>query len=182
MAPLLQRGWWLLSAALDALGVLAFACVFGAINLQVFMRYVVHQPVSWSEEFPTLAFAVAVLWAAAVTLRAADHIVFDLLADALPRTLQFLVMALACALVAAIFAVAFPAIVDLALYMKVLSSPILRIRYDFVFGFFAFFIGMVALRSAAATVLNLVRLVRGETACRQCGTGDEPGSARQGSL
>ena len=165
MAPLLQRGWRPLSAALDALGVLAFACVFGAINLQVFMRYVVHQPVSWSEEFPTLAFAVAVLWAAAVTLRAADHIV-----------------ALAYAMVAAIFAVAFPAIVDLALYMKVLSSPILRIRYDFVFGFFAFFIGMVALRSAAATVLNLVRLVRGETACRQCGTGDEPGSGRQGSL
>ena len=161
MAPLLQRGWRPLSAALDALGVLAFACVFGAINLQVFMRYVVHQPVSWSEEFPTLAFAVAVLWAAAVTLRAADHIVFELLTDALPRNLQVLV---------------------LALYMKVLSSPILRIRYDFVFGFFAFFIGMVALRSAAATVLNLVRLVRGETACRQCGTGDEPGSARQGSL
>jgi hypothetical protein len=64
--------------------------------------------------------------------------------------------------VAAIFAVAFPAIVDFALYMKVLSSPILRIRYDFVFGFFAFFIGMVALRSAVASLFSLVWLVRGD--------------------
>jgi len=162
MASVFERGWKPLSASLDALGVAAFACVFGAINLQVFMRYIAHRPVSWSEEFPTLAFAVAVLWAAAVTLRAADHIVFELLTDLLPRKLQLVVAALAYAGVAAIFAVAFPAIVDFALYMKVLSSPILRIRYDFVFGFFAFFIGMVALRSAMASLSSLVRLVRGD--------------------
>ena len=106
MASVFERGWKPLSAALDALGVAAFACVFGAINLQVFMRYIAHRPVSWSEEFPTLAFAVAVLWAAAVTLRAADHIVFELLTDLLPRKLQLVVAALAYAGVAAIFAVA----------------------------------------------------------------------------
>ena len=158
------KPWRALTAALDAFGTAAFACVFGAINLQVFMRYVMHQPVSWSEEFPTLAFAVAVLWAAAVTLRGADHIVFELLTDLMPRRMQLVVAAVAYAAVAALFAVAFPAIVDFALYMKVLSSPILRIRYDFVFGFFAFFIGVLALRSAVTVVTSIAQLVRGGAA------------------
>ncbi len=181
MATVFERGWKPLSAALDALGVAAFACVFGAINLQVFMRYVANHPVSWSEEFPTLAFAVAVLWAAAVTLRAADHIVFELLTDLLPRKLQLAVAALAYSGVAGIFAVAFPAIADFALYMKVLSSPILRIRYDFVFSFFAFFIGMVALRSAVAGLSSLVWLVRGGPATRS-GNGADPCKVQQAPL
>lgn len=164
MANMLERRWRPVAAALDALGVAAFACVFGAINLQVFMRYVVHQPVSWSEEFPTLAFAVGVMWAAGVTLRATDHIVFELLTDLLPRKAQLVVAVFAYAAVAGIFAVALPAIVDFAVYMKVLSSPILRIRYDFVFGFFAFFIGMVALRSVVMAVSCVVRLVRHDAA------------------
>jgi TRAP-type C4-dicarboxylate transport system permease small subunit len=53
-----------LRGALDAFGVLCFASVFVAINVQVFMRYIANRPVSWSEEFPTLAFSIAAMWAA----------------------------------------------------------------------------------------------------------------------
>jgi len=170
MASKRDRLWRPFQATFDALGTAVFACVFGAIILQVFMRYVVQRPVSWSEEFPTLSFAVAVMWAAALMLRGTDHIVFELVTDLLPRKLQNLVAVLAYAAVAAIFAAGFPAILDLALYMKVLSSPILRIRYDFVFSFFAFFIGIVALRSAATAISELVKAVRGDTAEPNAGT------------
>jgi TRAP-type C4-dicarboxylate transport system permease small subunit len=145
-----------LRAAADAFGVLVFASVFVAINYQVFMRYVVGQPISWGEEFPTLAFSVATLWAAALCLTAKDHIVFDLLYDAASPRLRRAMRALGGAVVAGVMAAALPAIVDFALYMKVLSTPILRIRLDFVFGFFALFIGALVVRAA----WDIVRALR----------------------
>jgi TRAP-type C4-dicarboxylate transport system permease small subunit len=147
---------WLKSAA-DAVGVAAFTAVFLAINVQVFMRYVVGAPVSWSEEFPTLAFTVAVMWSAALMLKASDHIIFELVTDLLPPGLRRLAVGFAQIAIAALFAAALPAIIDFALYMKVLKSPILRIRYDFVFALFALFVGATAVRS----VLSAVQQVRG---------------------
>ena len=141
-----------LRRGVDVIGVMAFTAVFVAINFQVFMRYVMDRPVGWSEEFPTIAFSIAVLWSAAFMLKAADHITFTLVVDLLPPWVRRLVSVLAHAVIAALFAAALPAVLDFALYMKVLSSPILRIRYDFVFSFFALFTGMIALRSAYAIV------------------------------
>lgn len=142
-----SRAWRPVRAVVDALGTAVFATVFVAINLQVFMRYAVQQPVSWSEEFPTLAFTIAVLWAAALMLKASDHILFELLTDLMPPRLRLAVGAVAALAVAGLFAAALPAILDFALYMKALRSPILRIRYDYVYVFFPFFIGALVLRS-----------------------------------
>ncbi|MBL8698585.1 MAG: TRAP transporter small permease [Alphaproteobacteria bacterium] len=137
-----------LRTAADAIGVLVFFVVFAAINIQVFMRYIVGRPISWSEELPTLAFSVATLWAASFCLSARDHIVFDLVHDAAPPSLRRAMRLVAGAVVAGVLALALPAIVDFAVYMKVLSTPILRIRLDLVFGFFALFIAALVVRAA----------------------------------
>lgn len=137
-----------LRTAADAIGVLVFFVVFAAINIQVFMRYVVGRPISWSEELPTLAFSIATLWAASFCLSARDHIVFDLVYDAAPAALCRAMTMIAGIVVAGVLALALPAIVDFAVYMKVLSTPILRIRLDLVFGFFALFIAAQAARAA----------------------------------
>lgn len=136
-----------LRGALDAFGVLCFASVFVAINIQVFMRYVANRPVSWSEEFPTLAFSVAALWAASFSLTVKDHIYFDLVYEAVPQTVRRLMTLVAGIVVAGVTFWALPAIVDFTLYMKVLSTPILRVRLDFVFAFFAIFIGALGVRA-----------------------------------
>lgn len=151
----------------DALGTAVFATVFVAINLQVFMRYVVRQPVSWSEEFPTLAFTIAVLWAAALMLKTADHILFELVTDLMPRATRALVTAAAELAMAVIFVMALPAILDFALYMKALNSPILRIRYDYVYVFFVFFVAAAAVRSVIMTVVSLASLRRNGAAARR---------------
>lgn len=141
-----MRAW--LRTAADAIGVLVFFVVFAAINIQVFMRYVVGRPISWSEELPTLAFSVATLWAASFSLAARDHIVFDLVFDAAPAGLRRAMRLIAGIVVAGVLALALPAIADFAVYMKVLSTPILRIRLDLVFGFFALFIAALVARAA----------------------------------
>lgn len=157
-----SRAWRPVRAVVDALGTAVFATVFVAINLQVFMRYAMQQPVSWSEEFPTLAFTVAVLWAAALMLKAGDHILFELLTDLMPARLRLAVGALAALAVAGLFAAALPAILDLALYMKALRSPILRIRYDYVYVFFPFFVGALVLRGLYDAWRGLRDLARAE--------------------
>lgn len=154
--------WRPIRAAVDALGTAVFAAVFVAINLQVFMRYVVHQPVSWSEEFPTLAFTIAVLWAAALMVRVSDHIVFELLTDLMPPKMRLAAGIAGEVVLAVIFAMAVPAILDFALYMKALSSPILRIRYDYVYVFFPFFIGALVVHGAINAWLNFRRLTGAE--------------------
>ncbi|MBA3518714.1 MAG: TRAP transporter small permease subunit [Rhizobiales bacterium] len=148
----MQRFRRFLHVFVDLIGVGAFIAVFAAINVQVFMRYVAEHPVRWSEEFPTIAFSIAVLWSASFMLKEADHISFDLVVDLLPDWARRLTWIAANALIAALFAAALPAVIDFALYMKVLSSPILRIRYDFVFSFFALFIAASAVRGAYAAI------------------------------
>ncbi|MBM3546407.1 MAG: TRAP transporter small permease subunit [Alphaproteobacteria bacterium] len=146
-----------LRGALDAVGVLCFAAVFVAINIQVFMRYIANRPVSWSEEFPTLAFSIAALWAASFCLKAKDHIYFDLVYEAAPLAVRRLMTLAAGIAVAGATLWSLPPIVDFALYMKVLSTPILRVRLDFVFGFFALFIAALGVRA----LWDIVRAVGG---------------------
>jgi TRAP-type C4-dicarboxylate transport system permease small subunit len=119
---------------------MVFALVFIAINAQVFMRYVLHQPVQWSEELPTIAFSLSVLWAGALMLRAADHIVFDSVFVLLPERIARLSYGVGCLAAAAILFYIIPGVADFAAYMKVLSTPILRIRFDLIFFVFCFFI------------------------------------------
>lgn len=129
-----------LRQASDAFGTAIFALVFLAINTQVFMRYVVGRPVRWSEELPTLAFSLAVLWGGSFMLRASDHIVFDSVFALLPEKTGRILYGISCIILAGILFAVLPGVIDFTLYMKVLSTPILRIRYDLVFGFFALFI------------------------------------------
>jgi TRAP-type C4-dicarboxylate transport system permease small subunit len=136
-----------LRGALDAFGVLCFASVFVAINVQVFMRYIANRPVSWSEEFPTLAFSIAAMWAASFSLSVKDHIYFDLVYEAVPQAARRLMTLVAGIVVAVVTFWALPGILDFGLYMKVLSTPILRVRLDFVFAFFTLFIAALGVRA-----------------------------------
>jgi TRAP-type C4-dicarboxylate transport system permease small subunit len=126
--------------AAEGFGVALFAIVFLAINTQVFMRYIVGRPVRWSEELPTLAFSLAALWAGSVMLRASDHIVFDSVFVLLPEKTGRILYGICAIILAAVLFAVVPGVLDFALYMKVLSTPILRIRYDIIFLFFTFFI------------------------------------------
>jgi TRAP-type C4-dicarboxylate transport system permease small subunit len=134
--------------AADVIGGLLFLAVFAVMNLQVAMRYLLDDPIGWSEEFTGIVFAWAFLWAAAWSLSWADHIRFDLIYDSLPQPLQRAVAALVHLAVAGLFAAVLPATIDFILYMRVLKSPILRLPYDIGFACFGLFVAAIALRSA----------------------------------
>lgn len=69
--------------------VIALAVVMlGALALQVFMRYVVGQALSWSEELALACFSWSMLLAIALGVRDGIHVRMDVLTDHLPRRFQ----------------------------------------------------------------------------------------------
>jgi TRAP-type C4-dicarboxylate transport system permease small subunit len=63
------------------------AVMLGALALQVFMRYVFGQALSWSEELALLCFSWATILAIALGVRDAVHVRMDLLVARLPAAL-----------------------------------------------------------------------------------------------
>lgn len=64
---------------------IAFLVMFGTYILQVFMRYVVRHPLTWSNEVIVCAFTWTVLFGACYAMRERSHVKFTMVTDALPE-------------------------------------------------------------------------------------------------
>ncbi|MBA4264883.1 MAG: TRAP transporter small permease [Comamonadaceae bacterium] len=76
-----------LASAVRAVVVALVAVMLSALALQVVMRYVFGQALSWSEELALLCFSWSALLAIALGVRDAVHVRLDLLVAALPGAL-----------------------------------------------------------------------------------------------
>lgn len=70
-----------LEKALFAVAGLALTAMTGAILLQVFLRYALNSPTSWSEEFATLCFVWCVMLVIPLGIRHQEHIAMEFLVN-----------------------------------------------------------------------------------------------------
>lgn len=85
------------------MSIVALAVVMlSVLTLQVFMRFVMGQALSWSEELALTCFAWSMLLAMALGVRELIHVRMDILVDHLPTALQRWIERL-CALLIALF-------------------------------------------------------------------------------
>ncbi|WP_159591192.1 TRAP transporter small permease [Chelativorans xinjiangense] len=147
-------GKWRKFAEIVAVGLLT--AMFASFLLQVFMRYVVNHPLGWTSEACVILYIWAVFWTSAFLLEEREHITFSILSDALAPRPRWVLSLIGHAVLAVAFASALPAIVDYIAFMKIDSTPITRIRFDYVFSIFAVFAVAVVIRS----VLALYRTLR----------------------
>ena len=140
-------------------GVFLYAGVMLAINAQVFMRYVMQRPVRWSEELPIVLLTFAVFLMISLRVRDEDHVVFDLVFNLLPPKIREVVNLFAQTIVFVAFAMALPAVLDFANYMRALSTPILRIPYNVIYYFFVLMVVSVAARSARSAIGSITSLL-----------------------
>ena len=73
-----------LARGVQALVVVLISVMLGALALQVLMRYVFGQALSWSEELALFCFSWATMLAIATGVRDSVHVRMDLLASRLP--------------------------------------------------------------------------------------------------
>jgi TRAP-type C4-dicarboxylate transport system permease small subunit len=131
-------------------------------SLQVFTRYVLNAPLTWTEELARMLFTWIVFLGAALLLKRGSHITIDILARSLapgPRRWLLVVSHLITLTVVGILAVKGFRLVQIT---GASESPALGIPWVYVYAAFPIGMSLMALRYARALV-GLVRLRGGPT-------------------
>ncbi len=135
--------------------VLLFVAMFVAFLLQVFTRYVLNDPVAWTQEFVLIVYIWIVFWCGAFLLREREHITFDMFFLALPPAWRRVLAIILTALTGVAFIAALPATVDYVTFMKIEKSPVIGLRFDILYSVFIVFVIAVAV----GALLRIWRLV-----------------------
>ena len=146
-----------LQARADNVSAALLAAMFVAFILQIFTRYVMNNPLSWTQEVCVTTWLWLVLWGSAFSLNEHDQVRFDVLYGWVSRpTRRWFAIASAAAICAG-FAASFPASVDYITFYRIKKSPTIGIRLDVVFSVYAIFAAAVIVRSG----YEVWRLLRG---------------------
>ncbi len=140
-------------AGAEFVAVLLLAAMFSFFLLQIFTRYVLNEPLSWTLEACLITWLWTVFWGCGLLLRDSDHVRFDILylgaSNRLRRGFAFLS---ATAIIVAFLTTA-PATYDYISFMKIERSSSLKIRLDHIFSIYLLFM-------AGAVVSYGIRVIR----------------------
>jgi TRAP-type C4-dicarboxylate transport system permease small subunit len=160
----MMRAW--LKHGADAVGVGLFTAMFLTFIVQIAARFGFNRPLPWTDELAVILYVWVILWASAFMVPARQHVVFDLLYNAMPARTRRGMLLLGSVLLAGLAASALPASWDYVHFMAREGTPVLGMPFMWVFLPFVLLL-------AAITATNLWRcwrLLRGEAA----DDGDEP--------
>ena len=137
----------LLRQGAERVGQLLFVVMFGAFLLQIFSRYLLPNPLPWTDEVALIAFLWLVFWAGGLLLDNREQVRFDIMLHALPDRPRRVVAALGHLLVVGLFGAALPTILDYIAFLWREMTPVLQIPLDRVYACFGLALIAIVLRS-----------------------------------
>lgn len=126
-----MRHW--LQRAADLVGGAIFAGLFLVFLIQITARFIFDRPLPWTDEGAVILYIWAILWACAFMVRSREHVVFDLVYQAVGPTAQRLMRIAGSLLLAVLAAIAIPGSWDYVSFMKREGTPVLGIPFMWVF-------------------------------------------------
>lgn len=120
-----------------------FALLFVTFIVQVVMRFVFNNPLAWSDELIVVLYILMVFWGAALLLKEKDHVMLDLVYEALPPAGRRIFGLLGAALVAGLMLVLLPQAFDYVRFMDREKTPVLDIPFSWVFAPFILFVAVI---------------------------------------
>jgi TRAP-type C4-dicarboxylate transport system permease small subunit len=132
----------------ELFAALLLAGMFGAFLVQIVSRYVIGRPVQWSQEVALIFYLWIVFWACAFIVRERDHIVFDIVYQALPEGGKRWIASLTTLLAGGLLVAGLPGTWDYITFMAIDRTWVLKIRFDWVFAVFLIFMVAVIVRYA----------------------------------
>jgi TRAP-type C4-dicarboxylate transport system permease small subunit len=81
----------ILDKMVDVLVVFLFLIIFASVLLQIFLRYLLNFPLTWSEELSRYLFIMVCFLGWTLATRNKSHIKVNLILDALPQKIRFTV-------------------------------------------------------------------------------------------
>src|SRR3569833_537942 len=123
----------------ENIAVALLAVMFGTFILQIFFRYVINEPLGWSEELIIATWLWTVLWGAAFTLTESEEIRFDILYSQISeRTRRVFTVITGLALIL-MYGISLPAAYGYVSFMKVEHSAYLRVPLNWMYSVFVIF-------------------------------------------
>ena len=125
---------------------LLFAILFVSFVLQIGMRFLLNNPLNWSEELAVICYIWIVFVACALILRDDQHIVFTLITQFLPQKGQLFCQLITSILFGGILIAISLGVFDYVAFMKVETTSALTLRKDYIYAVFDVFIVVLILR------------------------------------
>lgn len=143
-----------LRRAAELLSALLFATMLGAFLVQVFTRYVLDDPASWTLEVCSIAYVWIVFFASALIVDQRQHITFDMLYKSVNPRRRRVFAIVSTAVILVMFAIGLPGTIDYIAFMSKKYSLMLHIRMDLLYSCF----GLFVVGAIVASALRLRRL------------------------
>lgn len=146
-APAIGR--WLRRRAENVI-VALLTLMFVSFLLQIGFRYLLNQPLGWTDEVTVLCWVWVVLWGAAFILADHEEIRFDIVSSKVSPGTQRVFVFVTSVVLVVLFAWSFKATVGYVLFMKREKSAYLGMRFDYLYFVYVIF--------AVALIVRHVRL------------------------
>ncbi len=132
-------GRWLLRRA-DDIAVALMGLMFVSFLLQIAFRYVLNQPLGWTEEVTVLCWVWVVLWCAAFVLSDQEEIRFDIVYTLVPPGVRRLFTALSSIAFVVLLLISLPASWNYVAFMKREHTAYLHMRLDVMYSVYLIFV------------------------------------------
>lgn len=139
--------WGVVSRGAEIACVLGFAALFGVFILQVFFRYVLGDPLSWTQEVAGILYVWIVCVASAAVVSVREHVSFDLVYEAVAPGKRRVMAVLGAALVLGVLVVTLYGNYDYIAFTARQKTPTLRLPMSYVFSAFGVFLVLVILNA-----------------------------------
>ncbi|MFN3663792.1 TRAP transporter small permease [Yoonia sp.] len=143
----------LLSQVANAVGGLLFITAFGGFIVQIFFRYVIGEPLRWTEEFTMIAFIWTVFWVAAFVVPIREHVSFDVVYDVVSPRVRRVFAIFSMVMVIAAFGILIPYTLEYLDFLQRRRSPVMRWPMHWIYGCYLLFVVGFALKAAARLFL-----------------------------
>ncbi len=119
--------------------ILAFVVMFSCFVLQVFFRYVLRNPLPWTQEIIVVAFVWIVMFGSCYTMRGRWHVKFTLVYDNLSPRMAATTRMIGNILIVATLACLLMPSYNYAIFQEFQKTAIVRIPYTVLFMPFVYF-------------------------------------------
>jgi TRAP-type C4-dicarboxylate transport system permease small subunit len=113
--------------------------MFMTFILQIFFRYVLDNPLGWTEEVIIATWLWVVLWGAAFVIGETEEIRFDILYSNISERLRRIFTVITGVVLIVIYSISLPATYKYVSFMKVEHSAYLRVPLDWLYSIYLFF-------------------------------------------
>src|SRR5258708_7083619 len=150
-------GRWLQRRA-ENVAVALLSTMFACFIVQIFFRYVLNNPVGWTEEVIVTSWLWTVLWGAAFILSEAEEVRFDILYSNISENGRRICTVLTWCVLVFLYAVSLPASYQYVSFMKVERSAYLHVPINLMYSVYIIF----AVASIGRYAWLVYRAIRGE--------------------